>query len=333
MNNGNDELNFDLSFLAVIYNQKRYVLGMLTSILYQAESFFADWKLQLVIADDASNDGTSEIVDRWITDNRGKFGQIKYVRSDVNRGVCVNITNGIEALEGKYVKMIAGDDLFPVTSIRPVIQELSNADIVMGLPLYFNVDQDADKILRNHYEKETLHIAARSLFESSKSFKVRIDRSCFVHTSSMAYRTKIIKNKDVVQFIRKFKYMEDYAMLYKIAEVNPQIEFKFIPSISTLYRRTDGSIILHAYSGLIQDKKNLAKIILHDKKTPLFVKIVKVEEMIAYSINNRWIHVYGIPDYYLRKFGTYKNMRRAKRMVYELQNDIIKNRNYIESLY
>lgn len=328
-----DNLEFSLSFLAVVYNQKDYILDALNSILYQARNFFKNWAIQLVIADDASDDGTSEIIDKWLKDNGDNFKQVKHIRNDVNRGVCSNITNGIEALEGKYTKMIAGDDIFPVTSIRPIIEELENADIVMGIPIYFNADQKSGELLEKHYDREILHTIARVLFEKNKSFKRRIDRSSFAHTSSLAYRTNLLKNKSVISFIREFKYMEDYSMLYKIASINPLVRFKFKPQIAILYRRTSGSIIIHSYEGLVHDKVKLAKIILHDKDASLLAKIVKAEEIMIYGVRNKWIHSHAMPDYYVRKLGLYWNIRKAYKIVVNLKNDIHTNKHYIESLY
>lgn len=323
----------DMSFLVITYNQKDYILNTLMSVLHQTQQFFSDMTTQLVIADDASDDGSQQIIEDWIEKNRIYFSEINYVRNCINQGVCNNITNGIKTLNSKYVKLVAGDDILPVTSIRNIVYKLKKYDIVMGIPIYFNAEKKEQELLKKQYEREMIHVVARVLFEKNKSFKKRIDRALFIHAPSAVFRTSILKNEQLLSFITSYKHIDDYSMLYKLGVLNPNIKFEFVPDICILYRRTSGSIYLRWYNEFISDKKRLAKTIMLDKKTSLYNQIVKLEEVIIYSFGNKKLHVYGIPDYWIRKIGIYSNIIKAKKIILLANNDIEKNNKYIETLY
>lgn len=91
-----------VSIILPVYNSVDYVGDAIQSILDQ------DYKrLELVIVDDESNDGSGSICEEYaLRDNR-----IRYIRQQ-NAGVCASRNRGIEEARGEYIAFCDHDDLW-----------------------------------------------------------------------------------------------------------------------------------------------------------------------------------------------------------------------------
>lgn len=94
-------MNPKISCILPVYNCKPYLKEAIESILNQTLRSF-----ELVIVDDGSADGSSEIID-WFAaqDNR-----VKVVRQK-NQGIVAALNNGIKHATGKYLARMDGDDI------------------------------------------------------------------------------------------------------------------------------------------------------------------------------------------------------------------------------
>jgi glycosyltransferase involved in cell wall biosynthesis len=84
-----------------VYNGERYLLRALDSLLSQTYSDF-----ELVIADNASTDGTEDIVREYAA----RDARIRYIRNRENYGVVWNLNNVFCLTRGSYFKWAACDD-------------------------------------------------------------------------------------------------------------------------------------------------------------------------------------------------------------------------------
>ncbi|WP_405223466.1 glycosyltransferase [Dokdonia sp. Asnod1-B02] len=91
-----------LSVFVLCYNQEDYILQTIKSILTQKTNFPFD----IVISDDASTDGTSEICENLAL----AYSNIKYIRRKGNLGLMANFVETAKELKGKYVAICDGDD-------------------------------------------------------------------------------------------------------------------------------------------------------------------------------------------------------------------------------
>jgi glycosyltransferase involved in cell wall biosynthesis len=85
-----------------VYNGERYVSQAIESILAQR---FAD--LDVIISDNASTDGTSDICQRYAQQDR----RIRYVRNERNMGAAFNYNRLVDLARGRYFKWMAHDDV------------------------------------------------------------------------------------------------------------------------------------------------------------------------------------------------------------------------------
>jgi glycosyltransferase involved in cell wall biosynthesis len=97
-----------LSVCFLTYNQIDFVKKALDSVLVQK----TDFPFEIIIGDDASSDGSSDIIDQY---QRKHSDKIKILRSTENLGRhtgdgTLNIIRNLRACRGKYIAFLEGDD-------------------------------------------------------------------------------------------------------------------------------------------------------------------------------------------------------------------------------
>ncbi len=92
----------DLSVILVSYNQEKYIKEAIDSILMQN----VDFEYEIVFADDASTDNTTNIIKEY--DKKIKHKQ--YLFSKENHGNTYNTWNAITNSKGEYFIVLEGDD-------------------------------------------------------------------------------------------------------------------------------------------------------------------------------------------------------------------------------
>jgi nucleoside-diphosphate-sugar epimerase len=99
-----------VSICIPVYNCKKYIAQAIDSVLSQSYTDF-----ELIIVDNASTDGTLEVVARY-TDPR-----IRLIRNKTNLGLEANWNKAVMEAKGKYIKLLPADDyLYPLCIERQV---------------------------------------------------------------------------------------------------------------------------------------------------------------------------------------------------------------------
>lgn len=95
-----------VSVPVVTYNSSKYVIETLESIKAQTYQ-----NIELIVSDDCSTDDTVELCRGWIEKNKHRFVRTELITIEKNTGISANINRAESACRGKWVKIIAGDDL------------------------------------------------------------------------------------------------------------------------------------------------------------------------------------------------------------------------------
>uniref|UniRef100_A0A7C5VKN2 Glycosyltransferase family 2 protein n=1 Tax=Fervidobacterium thailandense TaxID=1008305 RepID=A0A7C5VKN2_9BACT len=117
--------NHLVSIVIPAYNVEKYILQTLESVLNQTYRNF-----EIILVNDGSTDNTEEVARKVL-----KSGDIPYrIVSQPNRGVSVARNVGIALAQGKYLKLLDGDDLLEKRAIELLITacEEENALITFG---------------------------------------------------------------------------------------------------------------------------------------------------------------------------------------------------------
>lgn len=65
----------------ITYNFEKYILETLNSIANQTHK-----NIELVISDDHSTDRTNFIIEKWLEENKKRFRDVIFSKSNVNKG-------------------------------------------------------------------------------------------------------------------------------------------------------------------------------------------------------------------------------------------------------
>lgn len=94
-----------VSVCMVTYNQERYIAQAIESVLAQETSF----RIEIVIGEDCSTDGTRQIVERLAAANP-EIIQLRL--AEQNQGAKLNFVGAMGQARGEYVVILEGDDYF-----------------------------------------------------------------------------------------------------------------------------------------------------------------------------------------------------------------------------
>ncbi len=114
-----------VSLVVQCYNTAPYVRECLDSILAQEGDI--DW--EVIAIDDASPDGTGDILERYASD------RVKVIRNNPNRGPLETIDIAMAATTGKYVARIDSDDRYRpqfLNTAIPLMEQHAEVGVVYG---------------------------------------------------------------------------------------------------------------------------------------------------------------------------------------------------------
>ena len=114
----------ELTILIPAYNESRRIAGTLEKVLGYARTRLDAY--ELLVVDDGSSDGTSELV-------RERFGDaVRVVRRDVRGGKGAAIRTGVEAATRPWILFSDADFSIPIEEFEKLWKESERAPIVIG---------------------------------------------------------------------------------------------------------------------------------------------------------------------------------------------------------
>ncbi len=119
-----------VSIACITYNQKDFVVELIESILSQT---YDDW--ELLIGDDASTDGTQEVLHAYEMQYPHKISVECNLQ---NIGITNNFQKVLDRCQGKYVAWIGGDDMFLPNKLKSQVDFMeAQPGVALG---YHNID-------------------------------------------------------------------------------------------------------------------------------------------------------------------------------------------------
>jgi len=120
------------------YNGERYLAEAISSLLSQD---FTD--LELLLADNASTDGTRDICERFARED----DRVRYLPADRNRGASWNFNRMVAEAQGPYFKWAADDDTYDRAFVGLCVDVLDNQpDVVLAFTQAVEIDGEGNVI-------------------------------------------------------------------------------------------------------------------------------------------------------------------------------------------
>jgi len=199
------------------YNSARYIRETLESVFAQS---FGDY--EVVVVDDASRDGTAEIV-------AGYGGRVRLIRRAGNSGTAdVPRYEGVTAARGRWCALLDADDLWEPDKLKRQVEFMqAHPEIPLSHTYARIIDEHGrrDGIRHEGAVPPTGMIAAALL------------RHCFICTSTVMVRREAWLEAQRPEELGG--YGTEWDFFLSIARKAP---VGFIPEALTLYRRHGGSV-------------------------------------------------------------------------------------------
>ena len=140
----------DLTIFIPCYNEREFI-GPTIETVRQALKEIGTISYEIIVVDDCSKDGSSEVVKNYIASHPDE--RIVLRTNKVNRGLAQNYLDIACVGRGKYYRLICGDNAEPKTSIFAVFSAIGAADIIV--PYYTSSEGKSLKrrLISNAYTK------------------------------------------------------------------------------------------------------------------------------------------------------------------------------------
>lgn len=148
-----------LSICIPTYNRKSYLQKTIDSII--AQPFFQSGEVEIIVSDNASDDGTEEMVQQYIT----LTPYIRYYRNKTNEGVNVNIYKALNLGTGLYRKIGNDTYVFKDGSLERMVDCIKKNESDRPFILFSNSHL-------NLKENDTIHIDNLDLFVRTASYNI-----------------------------------------------------------------------------------------------------------------------------------------------------------------
>lgn len=316
------------TFAVITYNQQDVVLETLESIKYQIENFSFGLDIQLVIADDGSIDNTVEVIQYWISKNDQLFKIINISKSKENIGISGNYVKAINLIKGSNYKVIAGDDVFSKNNIFETEKKLEKNDFCITSVLFFN----NYKIIINKEKYQNVFL----FFDMAYSKIKKLYEFTFPFYIQGVFHKIELLDKRTLNYIQKFKMVEDHPELYFITQNNDSLNFSFSTTPYILYRESESAITKShtiSHNILYNDIKKLYKMSMK-KERNIFLKYIIWCSYVSFQNSKiHYIIKFINPFSYYKKFLTIKNRKKINtRIEYIFEKEMEINQKHIEYL-
>ena len=201
-------MNKKLSIIVPVYNEVNTVLIVLNKLIKL--ELFNDFKKQIIVVDDNSNDGTKELLKKF--ENNQNHNNITFIFKTENKGKGDSQRIAIPICEGEFTIIQDADLEYNIENINSLLKTIitNNHDAVLGYRVLKNTKLYSPYFIFHKLAVITLTIVTNFLYKSK--FKD-------VCTCYRLIKTTILKNLK----IRGERFEYDFSMINQLAKKTKNI--------------------------------------------------------------------------------------------------------------
>jgi glycosyltransferase involved in cell wall biosynthesis len=207
----------EITVIFYSYNQVDYVSQALDSILFQEQVWT---KLNLIISDDASKDGTDQVIYEWLNQhqpeimNKNIFSQILSDEYGLNIGQTKNFLKCLELASGEYLFILEGDDLWINNNYISNTVKLFNENRIISGVFAAKIELDERMLKAGSSLK-----VRKEIVDHFIDFRDILNANPPGTLSACAYRVELIRS--ILPKIREFEEIADYGLNLFASEFGP----------------------------------------------------------------------------------------------------------------
>lgn len=176
-----------VSICCITYNHKNYIHDAIEGFLMQK----TDFPIEIIIHDDASTDGTAEIIKEYADKNPGLFVTIMQTENQWSKGIKPSPTYVWPRARGKYIALCEGDDYW--TDPLKLQKQVDFLEANPDCSLCFHASKS---IRNNNPENYSIHKPKKLPVDNKFEMKHAIlGGGGFMGTNSMLFLKKHIEER------------------------------------------------------------------------------------------------------------------------------------------
>lgn len=243
-----------VSALVVTYNQAQFIRDTIASI--QAQTYD---RLEIIVADDASTDGTPDVVSEMARDDP----RVQLLRAPVNGGITANCNRAVSAARGEFAAWLGGDDLWLPSKIEEQMR------VFASNPRISLVGTDVEVFFDDGSPSS---VARCRVMHGGGTLADFVRARSHIPTSSFMYRRGAMPD---LCFDARLRVVSDW--LFNI-ECAARGQLGYVPEVLTRYRRWAGNVTAAgAHRAYLDDRLISTDILL--EKYPDLCSAVMVARM------------------------------------------------------
>ncbi|SDD14095.1 Glycosyltransferase, GT2 family [Massilia sp. PDC64] len=214
-----------VTVIALCYNHERFLLDCLESIRAQT---FQDF--ELIVTDDCSRDHSPHIIAEWLAEH---YPAARFIRHDVNRGICATLNEALAQAQGTYISMTATDDTWMPHKLASQVALAQSLDADTAV-----IYADADQMNEEGELLPTRFIEAHGVTDPPQGWVFsRLANGNFIPAMTTLIRRDALLA--VGGYDERLNY-EDYDMWLRLAD---RYAFAFQPDVVAHYRIVATSMV------------------------------------------------------------------------------------------
>lgn len=201
------KLNPLVSVIALSYQSAETIIETLNSIYEQTYS-----RIELIICEDCSNDGTNEICKNWLDMNSARFEKAILIAQEKNKGVVKNYNDGISKSSGEWLKPIACDDVLDAEAIELMVRssELFKSEWIFCDWIKFTTEIPSEILFQNKA------IEINEVYVNENNIKKRIINENIFKAPCLFISKRLIDKVGGLDI--RFKHLDDWPLWIKLIE-------------------------------------------------------------------------------------------------------------------
>lgn len=277
-----------VSFIVLSYKNYQYIYETIDSVLSQDYP-----NIELIISNDGSNDFIKTAVISYIKKNKTQNIKNFIVNNNkINLGTVKNVNKAIKLSHGKYIMLLAADDVLYndqiISKNIEAFESLPKKELIVISQVHMydiNLKRLIQPFISNENKQKIKSLSPQELFSEMST-------QCILPGCGICYKKEIFKKYGY--FDEKYKLVEDYASALKFSRLG--IRYNYFDFVSCKHR--DGGISHGNINGESHKSKQYELDILNILKYEVYpyIKILshqKRKDFIKKYKDYRWRYLYN----------------------------------------
>ena len=222
-----------ISIIIPCYNHEKYIEDSIQSIIEQTYS-----NIEFIIIDDGSKDQSVEKIQAMLPACEQRFERI-YFNTRPNKGLCATLNEALMLCRGKYVSIIASDDIMLANKTKLQVDYLEKNSHVSGVFSGIEIIDSNNQIIDKRVSERTEY-----------SFQEIFSNKHDLPALTQMYRLKDIN--EVGGYDENIK-IEDWFLLLKLTNQNKIL--RYIPEVLCQYRVHDENFSKNNMNMIVEMKR------------------------------------------------------------------------------